>query len=184
MEREDRPSAPGAAGPQGARPVARRATPPRIPGAPVRRPTALLAVLAVLAGCPRQPPVVAAPPGPSAPPAPVECTTSADCPTGQTCVGPQGCGVAWTCRADVMCTRDLRTFCACDGRTVQGSGSCPPEPWVHEGACDEPLTAAACEAAGGQVAWPIGPPAACPEGTRPFARVGPAGIEGFGLCCR
>lgn len=140
-----------------------------------RTPAALL--LLTLAACK---------PGPAAPvpPPPATCTTSADCRPGETCVGPQGCDQPWTCKADVVCTMDLRTFCACDGTTVQGSGSCPPRPWVHAGACGAPMTAETCAAEGGTVAWPIGPPAACPEGTHAFGQVGPAGIEGLGLCCR
>jgi len=27
------------------------------------------------------------------------------------------------------------TYCGCDGQTFQGSGSCPPRPYSHRGAC-------------------------------------------------
>jgi hypothetical protein len=136
-------------------------------------------LLLLLAGCPKAPPA-ASPPGAST----ASCVTSADCRSGETCVGPVGCDQPWTCRPDVVCTMDLRAFCACDGTTVQGSGSCPPQPWIHVGPCGAPTTADACTAEGGTVAWPIGPPARCPEGTTPIGQVGPAGIEGLGLCCR
>ena len=64
------------------------------------------------------------------------CTSSSDCPEGQLCAGEEGCDVAWTCQPPRPCTRDLVTYCGCSGETVQGSGSCPPEPYVHRGACE------------------------------------------------
>lgn len=63
------------------------------------------------------------------------CTTSADCGPGETCFGPEGCDVQWTCVAGRRCTRDRRPYCTCDGRTVHGSGSCPPEPYSKRGPC-------------------------------------------------
>jgi hypothetical protein len=36
-----------------------------------------------------------------------------------------------------MCTQDVETFCGCDGRTFQGSGSCPRVRFASKGACPE-----------------------------------------------
>ena len=66
----------------------------------------------------------------------LECTSSSDCPEGQQCHGEAGCDTAWTCGDPRPCTRDLVTYCACSGETVQGSGSCPPEPYSRRGSCD------------------------------------------------
>lgn len=65
----------------------------------------------------------------------VTCTSSSDCPEGQQCYGEAGCDTTWTCQDPRPCTRDLVTYCACSGETVQGSGSCPPEPYSARGAC-------------------------------------------------
>ena len=64
-----------------------------------------------------------------------QCASSNDCPDGQMCAGPEGCATPWTCQPARACTRDLQPYCTCDGRTVRGSGSCPPEPYVARGAC-------------------------------------------------
>lgn len=72
------------------------------------------------------------PPEPSA----IECTASSDCPDGQQCYGEAGCETAWTCQDPRPCTRDLVTYCSCNGETVQGSGSCPPEPYARRGSCE------------------------------------------------
>lgn len=63
------------------------------------------------------------------------CTSSADCAQGEMCSGPEGCDVTWTCQPAGPCTRDLVTYCGCDGQTIQGSGSCPPAPYSHRGEC-------------------------------------------------
>ena len=63
------------------------------------------------------------------------CNSSADCPEGQQCYGEPGCDEPWTCQDPRPCTRDLVTYCSCNGETVQGSGSCPPERYEHRGAC-------------------------------------------------
>jgi hypothetical protein len=63
------------------------------------------------------------------------CTSDADCEDGEMCTGPEGCDVPWTCQPLRPCTRDLRPYCSCDGRTVRGSGTCPPEPYRHPGPC-------------------------------------------------
>lgn len=57
------------------------------------------------------------------------------CPEGQTCQGPEGCTTAWTCQPARSCSKDLAEYCTCDGRTVDGSGSCPPEPYAYRGPC-------------------------------------------------
>ncbi len=66
------------------------------------------------------------------------CTSSADCREDEMCTGPEGCDVAWTCQPVRPCTRDLRTYCGCDGRTFEGSGSCPPRPFARRGPCEAP----------------------------------------------
>jgi hypothetical protein len=63
------------------------------------------------------------------------CTTSADCAKGEMCQGPEGCGTPWTCGPQKPCTRDLVTYCGCDGQTFKGSGSCPARPYASRGAC-------------------------------------------------
>lgn len=65
------------------------------------------------------------------------CTTSADCGENEWCSGPAGCVVPWTCQPARPCTMDLRPYCSCEGKTVFGSGSCPPEPYKHAGECAE-----------------------------------------------
>lgn len=68
-------------------------------------------------------------------PAAKECTTQADCGANEQCTGPEGCDAKWTCQAPKPCTRDLRPYCGCDGKTVQGSGSCPPAKYSKKGEC-------------------------------------------------
>jgi hypothetical protein len=62
------------------------------------------------------------------------CTTDADCQDGQACVGSLGCDEIWRC-AKVACTRDLVTYCGCDGKTFQGSGTCPSRKVARRGPC-------------------------------------------------
>lgn len=59
-----------------------------------------------------------------------------ECPDGLRCNGGEGCDVPWTCQPNVGCTRDLVIYCSCNGETVDGSGSCPPEPYAHRGPCE------------------------------------------------
>lgn len=76
--------------------------------------------------------------GGEAPAAPAEgtpCTSFDDCAQGEICAGPEGCDVPWTCQPSRPCTRDLVTYCGCDGQTTQGSGSCPPGPYSRRGEC-------------------------------------------------
>lgn len=88
-------------------------------------------------------------PGPAAgsipgPPPPAElmpdgmkgCANMAQCASA-ICEG-LGCtdDAFGTCVAhDRKCTRDLVTYCACDGTTFQASGSCPGKRYAHRGAC-------------------------------------------------
>ncbi|APR74809.1 Hypothetical protein A7982_00155 [Minicystis rosea] len=118
---------------------------------------------ALLVGCPAAPPT-SPDPAPSAPPAattpaatapvasatptasPAEhapappgskksCNTSADCADGELCQGTEGCGAPWTCGPPKPCTRDNVEWCACDGTTFRGSGTCPSKPVRHKGKC-------------------------------------------------
>lgn len=66
---------------------------------------------------------------------PAECRKSADCPSGQVCAGGAGCEAKWTCQAPRPCTKDLREFCGCDGKTFRGSSTCPGKKYKKTGAC-------------------------------------------------
>jgi hypothetical protein len=64
------------------------------------------------------------------------CFTPEDCASG-ICEG-LGCDAKspGVCAAKARsCTRDLRTYCGCDGVTFQGSGSCPGKRFSSRGAC-------------------------------------------------
>lgn len=64
------------------------------------------------------------------------CLRTSDCQSG-VCEG-QGCGrdQAGTCApARRICTRDMQTYCGCDGQTFQGSGSCPGKRYLSRGEC-------------------------------------------------
>jgi hypothetical protein len=65
------------------------------------------------------------------------CSVASQCASG-ICEG-EGCGAEQgRCAAKVApCTRDLVTYCGCDGRTFQASGSCPRQRYVRRGACGE-----------------------------------------------
>jgi hypothetical protein len=63
------------------------------------------------------------------------CQSADDCAEGEMCTGPEGCDEPWTCQPMRPCTRDLVVYCSCEGETVRGSGSCPPEPYAHRGPC-------------------------------------------------
>jgi hypothetical protein len=67
------------------------------------------------------------------------CLLHEDCASGL-CEG-QGCDDAHpgVCVPQARpCTRDLRTYCGCDGVTFKGSGSCPGRRYAHPGACVTP----------------------------------------------
>lgn len=66
---------------------------------------------------------------------PKTCTSNEDCEDGTFCTGPAGCVVPWTCEPMRPCTMDLRPYCSCEGETIEGSGTCPPAPYLHAGPC-------------------------------------------------
>lgn len=63
------------------------------------------------------------------------CFTSAECASG-VCEG-LGCeATPGKCAPQRRgCTRDLRTYCGCDGKTFRASGSCPGRRFASYGAC-------------------------------------------------
>lgn len=68
-------------------------------------------------------------------PAGAQCSAASECESG-VCEG-EGCGDnAGTCApANRGCTRDLRQYCGCDGKTFQASGSCPGQRFSARAAC-------------------------------------------------
>lgn len=83
-------------------------------------------------------------PTPPATPPPAEnkkadgasCLAGAECSSG-VCEG-QGCGddTPGKCMPRSRgCTRDLRTYCGCDGKTFQSSGSCPGQRYSVRDKC-------------------------------------------------
>ncbi len=78
-------------------------------------------------------------PGPTLPAGPA-CQTDAECDAEQVCEG-LGCGAnEGRCVArDRMCTRDLATYCGCDGKEFKTSGSCPGARFAHRGPCQPAL---------------------------------------------
>jgi len=69
-------------------------------------------------------------------PAGSTCLLATECSSG-VCEG-QGCGndSPGTCASEARgCTRDLRTYCGCDGKTFQSSGSCPGRRYLAREAC-------------------------------------------------
>ena len=91
---------------------------------------------------PSESPVASPEPSPSESPLPdpadpVVCSSNADCGAGEVCGAFEGCGpAARRCTPDRACTKDLVEYCGCDGKTIQGSGSCPPAPFTHRGPCE------------------------------------------------
>jgi hypothetical protein len=76
-------------------------------------------------------------PGPL--PAGAPCLLASECESG-ICEG-EGCGpdAPGVCAAKSRaCTRDLRSYCGCDGVTFRGSGSCPGKRFAARGACPAP----------------------------------------------
>ncbi|MBK7074039.1 MAG: hypothetical protein IPH44_17225 [Myxococcales bacterium] len=77
--------------------------------------------------------------GPCAPPPAADgaaCLANSDCASG-VCEG-QGCGpdAPGACApANRACTKDLRTYCGCDGQTFRASGSCPGKRFSARAAC-------------------------------------------------
>lgn len=63
------------------------------------------------------------------------CAKPDDCKSG-VCEG-EGCDTGPRCVAqNRMCTRDLVTYCGCDGKTFHASGSCAGRPFAKRGACN------------------------------------------------
>ena len=64
------------------------------------------------------------------------CDKAEECTSG-ICEG-EGCGAGQGKCApkDRPCTRDLRPYCGCDGKTFQSSGSCPGARFSKKAACD------------------------------------------------
>lgn len=65
------------------------------------------------------------------------CDATTGCAEGLSCDGAEGCDTPWTCQPLRPCTRDLVTYCGCDGQTFQNSGSCPGRPYARRGACED-----------------------------------------------
>lgn len=65
------------------------------------------------------------------------CTVDADCGEGMLCEG-EGCdpGQGLCVPKARACTRDLRPYCGCDGKTFRSSGSCPGARFAHKGPCE------------------------------------------------
>lgn len=64
------------------------------------------------------------------------CERAIECQSG-ICEG-QGCGPdrKGVCMSrNRACTRDIRAFCGCDGKTFQGSSSCPGQRFSSRGRC-------------------------------------------------
>ena len=74
--------------------------------------------------------------GPADAPRGRTCTSTEQCAKGETCQGAAGCTTAWTCMPARPCTRDLVPYCGCDGKSFQGSSTCPPRPFARRGRCD------------------------------------------------
>lgn len=68
------------------------------------------------------------------------CDSDADCGAEQVCEG-LGCGAQEGRCADRerQCTRDLATYCGCDGGEFQASGSCPGARFAYRGPCEAAL---------------------------------------------
>jgi len=68
-------------------------------------------------------------------PAGASCDVADDCESG-ICEG-QGCGPGQGVCASKRraCTRDLRPYCGCDGKTFRASGTCPNRRFEQRGAC-------------------------------------------------
>jgi hypothetical protein len=62
------------------------------------------------------------------------CDVGSECESG-VCEG-EGCDAPGVCKpAQRPCTKDLREYCGCDGKTFRGSGSCPGSRFSKRGAC-------------------------------------------------
>ena len=72
-------------------------------------------------------------------PASRSCSSDGDCPAGGVCEG-FGCGDGdGVCApASRPCTRDLASYCGCEGQTFRASGTCPGRRYAYRGACAQP----------------------------------------------
>lgn len=62
------------------------------------------------------------------------CNDGSECESG-VCEG-EACDAPGVCKpAQRPCTKDLREYCGCDGKTFQGSGSCPGSRFSKRGPC-------------------------------------------------
>jgi hypothetical protein len=80
---------------------------------------------------------VTTPPPTGTAPGGAACLSADECLSG-ICEG-QGCGddQPGVCvDGPRACTRDLATYCGCDGQVFQTSGSCPNRRYAHRGACE------------------------------------------------
>lgn len=60
----------------------------------------------------------------------------AGCLEGEQCIGGQGCDVEWSCDADIVCTKGVKEYCGCDGRTFEAVyGNCPWQKYQYPGPC-------------------------------------------------
>lgn len=104
--------------------------------------------LAALSGCPATNTPQPSPPSPNPatgfepPPGDhVKAAAGAACGDGDECASGicegEGCGDQRGVCADVSraCTKDLREYCGCDGKTFGASGSCPGRRFAATGAC-------------------------------------------------
>ncbi|MGE0545749.1 MAG: hypothetical protein AB7O24_28420 [Kofleriaceae bacterium] len=67
------------------------------------------------------------------------CMVGTECASG-VCEG-EGCGEAQPGKcmpADRACTKDLREYCGCDGKTFRSSGSCPGQRFRARADCKAP----------------------------------------------
>ncbi len=63
-------------------------------------------------------------------------TEKGECLEGETCVGKQGCDAVWECDAKVVCKKDIREYCGCDGKTFEAEyGNCPGKKYQYPGPC-------------------------------------------------
>lgn len=77
--------------------------------------------------------------GPDLPSGPL-CDSDADCGADQVCEGV-GCeaGQGRCAPRERMCTRDLATYCGCDGKEFQSSGACANARYAFRGPCEPQL---------------------------------------------
>jgi hypothetical protein len=123
----------------GQQPAGTPPPPPPDPGALAA--DAAPAVVVVPPPADAAPAVVVPPPSPPPDAAPAlvddgwECQSNAECKSG-VCEGA-GCeDASGTCvPRDRACTADVRTYCGCDGKNFQGSGSCPGRIYDYRGPC-------------------------------------------------